>query len=178
MLAIHGIWADGALCLWAEDISALAASSALPSTGPAGTGTSTGRAGQAGRQAGRPSRAPRPHPFSASPDDVAGVIAGLAGPAGELAATAAEDDLTLWLPGTSHGPQASPELLTVADAAAWSTPGRVALGPWRVPALVFWPPEALQLLSVLGDHSSLTEASAAAAPAQQAVQGESVRYLA
>jgi SNF2 family DNA or RNA helicase len=193
MLVIHGIWSDGALCLWAEDAGALTASAApasaalahagQPSTGPASTGpsrTSPASTGQAspGRRVGRPSRAPRPHPFAASPDDVAEVIAGLAGPAGELAAMAAEDDLTLWLPGTALGPQASPELMTVTDAAAWSTPGRVTLGPWRLPALVFWPPEALQLLSVLGDHSSLTEASVAAAPAQQAVQGESVRYLA
>ena len=45
MLVIHGIWAYGALQVWAED-------SALPAQAPP--------------RRGRPSRAPRPHPFAAA----------------------------------------------------------------------------------------------------------------
>ena len=47
MLVVHAIWAYGALQVWAED-------SALPAQAPP--------------RAGRPSRAPRPHPFAAQPD--------------------------------------------------------------------------------------------------------------
>ena len=54
MLVIHGIWARGALCLWAED-------SALPASGPPPPG-------------GRPSRAARPHPFAADPDVLADAL--------------------------------------------------------------------------------------------------------
>jgi SNF2 family DNA or RNA helicase len=177
MLAIHGIWADSALCLWAEDASALAAIPAAPAAAawaPAAPG-----AGRPARpRAGRPSRAPCPHPFASPQDTVAEVVAGLGGPAGDLAATAADDELTLWLPGAASGPQASPELMTVSDAPARVPGGRMALGPWRVPALAFGPQAALVLLSVLGDRTSLAGASTTAGPVLQAVQGESVRYLA
>ena len=54
MLVIHGIWARDALCLWAEDSARPVTSAAAP---------------------GRPSRAPRPHPFAADPETIAGALA-------------------------------------------------------------------------------------------------------
>ena len=66
MLVIHGIWARGALCLWAEDARR-----------PARTPES-----QDGGPAGRRSRAPRPHPFAADPETIAGALASLGDAAG------------------------------------------------------------------------------------------------
>jgi len=54
VLVIHGIWAYGALQVWAED-------SMLPAQAPP--------------RAGRPVRAPRPHPFAAAPDVLADSLA-------------------------------------------------------------------------------------------------------
>jgi hypothetical protein len=53
MLVVHGIWAYGALQLWAED-------PALPARAPA--------------RAGRPSRAPRPHPFAVPAAELADAL--------------------------------------------------------------------------------------------------------
>ena len=72
MLVIHGIWANGALCLWAED-----------SHGPAQVPVPPGR---------RPSRAPRPHPFASDPDALAELLAGRPGPFPGLARKAVEDE--------------------------------------------------------------------------------------
>jgi len=87
VLVIHGIWAYGTLSLWAED-----------SAGPA----------RAAPRPGRPSRAPRPHPFAAGLDDLADTVAELAGSASDLARKAVEDELTLRLPSAPDGPLASP----------------------------------------------------------------------
>src|SRR5580692_10623404 len=92
MLVIHGIWAYGALQVWAED-------SGLPAQAPP--------------RAGRPSRAPRPHPFAAPPDVLADALAdALAGTsADDLPHKTVDDEVTLRLPSTTDGPLASPELL-------------------------------------------------------------------
>src|SRR5215472_8632397 len=96
MLAVHGIWAYGALQVWAED-------SALPARAAAVTG--------------RPSRAPRPHPFAAPSHVIADALADvlsagpLAGAAADLIRKAVDEELTLRLPSTPLGPLASPELL-------------------------------------------------------------------
>ena len=142
MLVIHGIWTRDALCLWAED-------SALPASPPAPAG-------------GRPSRAAQPHPFAAGPDvlaDALGVLGDSLGTPGgglrDLAAKAAADELTLWLPSAGAGPSAAPELIRPegpAGAAGGSRPGRgrrSALGCWRVPALAFGPAAALTILAGL-----------------------------
>ena len=97
MLVIHGIWAYGTLNLWAED-----------SAGPA----------RAKPRPGRPSRAPRPHPFAGGLDALADAVAELAGSASDLARKAIEDELTLLLPSTLDGPLASPGLVREAGAAA------------------------------------------------------------
>jgi SNF2 family DNA or RNA helicase len=138
MLVIHGVWAYGALQVWAED---------------------SARPAQAPPRAGRPSRAPRPHPFAVAPGELADALAGAG--AGDLAGKAVDDELTLRLPSVTDGPLASPELVRPAaeDAAETPAPGRrVALAAWRVPVLVFEPPAAAALLSSLA-------ALAAAGPA-------------
>ncbi len=88
MLIIHGIWAYGALQVWAED-------SVLPAQAPP--------------RAGRPSRAPRPHPFAAPPGELADSLADAG--VGDLARKAVDDEFTLRLPSRADGPLASPELV-------------------------------------------------------------------
>src|ERR1700733_150291 len=108
MLVIHGIWAYGGLQVWAED-------SALPALAPP--------------RGGRPSRAPRPHPFAVSPAGLAAARADALAPAphgagiGDLARKAVDDEVTLRLPATPDGPLASPEL------APPPAPGGAAPGP-------------------------------------------------
>jgi hypothetical protein len=82
MRVIHGIWARGALCLWAEDPG-------LPAAVPL----------------------PALHPFACQAAELADVLAALPGPAGEAARKAVNDELTLQLPSAGNGPLASPELI-------------------------------------------------------------------
>ena len=130
MLVIHGVWAYGALQVWAED-------SALPAHAPP--------------RPGRPSRAPRPHPFAVPAGELADALA--AAGAGDLARKAVDDELTLRLPSAADGPQASPELVRPPAEEAPDASGarRVALAPWRVPSLVFEPSAAMALLPPLAD---------------------------
>src|SRR5436190_13158421 len=90
MLVVHGLWAYGASYLWAED-------STLPAAAPP--------------QAGRLSRAPRPHPFALQASGLARALARLPELAVGLAGQAADDELTLRLPSGTSGPLASPELI-------------------------------------------------------------------
>ena len=115
MLVIHGIWTRDALCLWAED-------SALPASLPVPAG-------------GRPSRAARPHPFAAGPDvlaDALGVLGdapgNLRGSLRDLAAKAAADEVTLWLPSAGPAPAAAPELIGQAGLAG-ERDGEVPVAP-------------------------------------------------
>jgi superfamily II DNA or RNA helicase len=124
MLVVHGIWAYGAVQLWAEDPS-------LPAL--------------ARRRQGRPSRAPRPHPFAASAAGLADALAALPGPAPELGAKAVDDELALRLPTADDGPHPSPELGREPPG------GKAVLGAWRVPVLVFEPLAAAELLAALGE---------------------------
>ena len=130
MLVIHGFWEYGALQVWAED-------SALPAHAPP-------------RQ-GRPSRAPRPHPFAVPAGELADALT--AAGAGDLARKAVDDELTMRLPSAADGPQASPELVRPAAEELPDAPAarRVTLAPWRVPVLVFEPPAAMALLPLLAD---------------------------
>src|SRR6266702_4523206 len=144
MLVVHGIWAYGACYLWAED-------STLPAQAPP--------------RPGRPSRAPRPHPFACDPVALEE----------ELAEAAFADELTLWLPSTPAGPRASPELVRAEDAAALRGPqavpprqGRQALAAWRVPALALEPAAAADLLEA---------ASGEAGHCGAFVPGGSLRYF-
>jgi SNF2 family DNA or RNA helicase len=130
MLVIHGVWAYGALQVWAED-------SVLPAQAPP--------------RVGRPSRAPRPHPFAAPPGELADSLADAG--AGDLARKAVDDELTLRLPSRADGPLASPELVrpSADDPLDTSAGRRIALAPWRVPVLVFEPAIATALLPALAD---------------------------
>jgi SNF2 family DNA or RNA helicase len=130
MLVIHGIWAYGALQVWAED---------------------SARPARAQSRVGRPSRAPRPHPFAVAPGELADVLAGAG--VGDLAAKAVDDELTLRLPSAADGPLASPELVRprAEDPAGTPAAGRIALAGWRVPVLVFEPAAAMTLLPALAD---------------------------
>jgi SNF2 family DNA or RNA helicase len=139
MLVIHGVWAYGALQVWAED---------------------SARPAQAPPRAGRPSRAPRPHPFAVAPGELADALA-RAG-AGDLAGQAVDDELTLRLPSVTDAPLASPELVRPSAEDAVETPAparRVALAPWRVPVLVFEPAAATAVLPALAALSSAGPAS-------------------
>ena len=140
MLVVHGIWAYGAAQVWAED-------SRLPPQAPP--------------RRGRPSRAPRPHPFAAPPDVLADALAdALAGTsAGDLPHKTVDDEVTLRLPSTTDGPLASPELLirpaeadgVTSAAGVTGAAGRPSLALWRVPVLVFEPAAAASLLAVLAE---------------------------
>src|SRR6185437_13108436 len=134
MLVVHGTWAYGAPVVWAED---------------------SGPPPQAPPRRGRPSRAPRPHPFAAQPGALADALAdGLSGSrARDLPRKAVDDEITLHLPSTAGGPLGSPELPSqpvAADGAA-SAAGPPSLAAWRVPVLVFEPAVALEVLAALAD---------------------------
>jgi SNF2 family DNA or RNA helicase len=148
MLVIHGAWAYGALSLWAEDSAGPAAAPPRP---------------------GRPSRAPRPHPFAAGTDVLADMVEELAGSAADLARKAADDELTLSLPSLADGPLASPALIRESGAGPSRAAARPGLAAWRVPALTFEPGAALDLLGALGEPG---------ARSSRAVTGGSVLYLA
>jgi SNF2-related domain/SNF2 Helicase protein/Helicase conserved C-terminal domain len=115
MLVIHGIWARGALSLWAEESERAAAWPA---------------ANAARRRTVLPSpqdgsRPPEPHPFSAAPSVLSDAFADFGEAMSDLVRKATEDELTLWLPDSAAGPQASPEL-ALSDAASDITRPRVS----------------------------------------------------
>ncbi len=149
MRVIHGIWADQALCLWAEDPG-------LP---------------QVRRAAPREARArpiPGPHPFACQAAELADLLAALPGAAGEAVRKAVDGELTLQLPSAGGGPLASPELIR-PDAPGSPGPGprgRVSLAGWRVPVLALQPAAALDLLGAVGHLGDL------------AAEGGSLPYLA
>jgi hypothetical protein len=128
MIVIHGVFAYGALQVWAEDPS-------LPALAPP-------RQGRASRPS-RPSRAPRTHPFAAQAVELADV---LAEPLPDLARKTVDDELTLRLPTVGDGPLASPEL------GRPQSEGRVTLVAWRVPVLVFEPAAAAEMLAFFADR--------------------------
>ncbi|HEV2258149.1 MAG TPA: hypothetical protein VGS06_33875, partial [Streptosporangiaceae bacterium] len=99
MHVIHGLWARGALCLWAEDPS---------------------------RPAAPPGRSPEPapHPFACQAAELADVLAALPGAGGEAARKAVNDELTLQLPSAAGPlrPLASLELVRPPAPPAPSAP--------------------------------------------------------
>jgi len=141
---IHGIWAQGTLCIWAEDPELRRVS--WPGSGG--------------------SRLSRPHPFACQPPEIADLLAGLAGlwgPVADAVRKAVGDELTLQLPSAGNGPLASPELARSdpepADPVRRGPAGRVSLAGWRVPVLAFEPAAALD---VLGGISQLDDPVAVA----------------
>jgi SNF2 family DNA or RNA helicase len=132
MLVVHGIWAYGALQVWAEDAEP-------PRLAPP--------------RRGRPSRAPRPHPFTAPPDVLADALAAVLADTGasDLARKAFDDEIVLRLPATADGPLASPELPPAEAAEGTPSGGRPSLAGWRVPVLAFEPAAALAVLAALAE---------------------------
>jgi superfamily II DNA or RNA helicase len=148
MLVIHGVWAHGALCLWAEDPERPAtAESAPPGV-----------------------RLLRPHPFACPAAELADLVAGWPGApdaVADAARKAVHDELTLPLPTAAGGPLASPEL--VRPAGNELRRGRISLASWRVPVLAFAPAAALAVLDALGGSGQ---------PDDPATAGGSLAYLA
>src|SRR5580704_294790 len=150
MRVIHGIWAHGALCLWAEDPDLPAVSASAP----------------------HDVRLTRPHPFACQAAELADMLAGpgLGQATGDAARKAVHDELTLLLPSLGGGPLASPELLRpepLESAAGPARRGRVSLGSWRVPVLAFGPAAALEVLGGLASPDDVA-----------ATPGGSLAYLA
>ncbi len=172
MLAIHGIWADGALSLWAEDADRLA-------TASGGVRPGVGRGG----------RTPRLHPFAAPVGLLADVLAGSGDVAADLARKAADSELTLWLPGTAGSPLVSPDLIACCGAAGpdprSGQAARPVLAPWQVPALRFDPAAALAVLALVTQSAVIEPGvvepgaiSLPAAPAERGAAAGSMHYLA
>src|SRR6267154_4706131 len=130
MRVIHGVWAHGALCLWAEDPDL----PPLAAAGPSGV------------------HLPRPHPFACQAAELADMLAGsppgsASTTAGDAARKAVHDELTLQLPSAGGGPLASPELVRPEAPGTPDAPGgpgapaapvparrgRVSRAGWRVP---------------------------------------------
>ena len=162
MRVIHGVWARGALCLWAEDPDLPEAPGPSPRSGDLSAG-------------------PAPHPFACQAAELADVLAALPGPVGEAARKAVDGELVLQLP-SAFGPVrplASPELVRPdalrsgpgqsgpgQSSPGQARPGRVRLAGWRVPALALDPAAALDLLGAVGRLGELV------------VPGASLPYLA
>src|SRR5205809_7085442 len=165
MRVIHGVWAHGALCLWAEDPDLPPRSGAIPS-GPAPFGTVPSGV-----------HLPRPHPFACQAAELADLLASSPGsastPTGDAVRKAIHDELTLQLPSAGGGPLASPELVrpeapgipgvpVTPGASVPARCGRVSLASWRVPVLALGPAAALALLrgSGLGGPAGSADESA------------------
>jgi superfamily II DNA or RNA helicase len=156
MRVIHGVWAHGALCLWAEDPDLPPASVAAPS-------------GSTPHDV----HLPRPHPFACQAAELADMLAGRPGAVGDAARKAIHDELTLQLPSAGGGPLASPELvrpeppgpgLPAEPARRGAAPyrlsrGRISLASWRVPVLAFGPAAALAVLGGTGQPDDVAAAA-------------------
>jgi len=141
MLAIHGIWSDARLHLWAEDSDKPRAAASPPG-------------GQVSA-----------HPFAAAADLLSDVLAEFGDPVSDLVRKATEAELTLWLPAASSGPLASPDCQAADGAgeggnnsrARQTRPGRVRMQPWQVPAVSFEPAAALALLPAIAQPGARSE---------------------
>ena len=161
MRVIQGVWAHGALCLWAED----------PDLPPA-PGTELAGTAPSGVQL------PQPHPFACQAAELADMLAERPG-SQEAVRKAVHDELILQLPTAGAGPLASPELVRPEAAGAPGAPGhpaaarrsRVSLASWRVPVLALGPAAALVVLCDSGLGGS-------GPPDEGAIAGGSLTYLA
>jgi SNF2 family DNA or RNA helicase len=170
MRVIHGIWAHGALCLWAEDPDLLRLAASDPVhpdlVHPDPVHADPAHPEPAAAGSGLP-----PHPFACHAPELAGLLAVLAGPAAEAVHKAVDAELTLQLPTAGGRPLASPGTVTAGPEPARPGPRgarpRVSLASWRVPAAAF---EAAAALDVLGGLGQLDDAAV--------IAGGSLPYLA
>ncbi|MER5350141.1 DEAD/DEAH box helicase [Kitasatospora sp. NPDC002551] len=150
MYALHALWrADGRLAVWAEDAAVYRGDA------PAGAG----RGGAA-------------HPFACPAGEVARLLGAVGPGLGWLAEQAAERWTGLLLPTLGDRPVPSPDLPVGAVRRG------LALGAWRVPALLFDRSQAAQLLGALHDPHwpGATVQLPDGTPAELAY-GASVRWL-
>ncbi|MGA5818621.1 SNF2-related protein [Kitasatospora sp. NPDC094028] len=154
MFVLHALWrADGRLALWAED--ARAYPRALTSTTP---------------RSDRP--APHAHPYACPAGELAALLGGIGPGLGWLAAQAPERWAGLLLPTVGALPAPSPDLAVTPPR------GGAVLTPWRVPALLFEPGAAAQLLGEVFDpHWAVTDADLPGTGRVEVVHGPSLRWL-
>ncbi|MFG3226522.1 SNF2-related protein [Kitasatospora sp. NPDC048194] len=151
MFVLHALWrADGRLALWAEDARA--------------------HPGTAEPQPERP--APRAHPYACPAGELAAVLGGIGPGLGWLASQAPERWATLLLPTVGAHPAPSPDLPVTPPR------GGAHLSPWRVPALLFDPPAAAQLLGEVHDpHWAVTVTDLPGTGRVEVVHGPALRWL-
>ncbi|RAG80406.1 hypothetical protein DN069_38330, partial [Streptacidiphilus pinicola] len=149
MFALHGIWrADERLALWAED----AARPIAPPDTEAGL-----------------------HPFACPPAALRALLSAVGPGLAWLTEQAAEDDTRLLLPTAEGTPLPSPE---IDFPSPHERRAAARLTPWRVPSLLFTPPQAAQLLGAL--HSPDRQAVHPDLPGlgpTEAAYGASLRWL-
>jgi non-specific serine/threonine protein kinase len=135
VFALHGVWTvDRRLALWAEDARLLAESAGLPAGGSAG--------------------APH-HPYACPASVLAELLAAVGPSLAWLAARAQHDRVVLQLPVRGGGvPVPSPDLSTLGMRAPAGGSVQPALVRFGVPALLFCPDEAAQLLGELAAPGS------------------------
>ena len=149
MLVIHGVWAHGALCLWAED----PARPATAESAPPGV------------------RLPRPHPFACPAAELADTGGRLARGRGRGGGRGPQGRPRRADPAAAHGRPAGrwPRRNSSGPPRNELRRGRVSLAGWRVPVLAFAPAAALAVLDALGGSGQ---------PDDPATAGGSLAYLA
>ncbi|KJS61269.1 DEAD/DEAH box helicase [Streptomyces rubellomurinus] len=154
MFVLHALWrADDRLALWAED--ARGYPRALTGAAP---------------RADRP--APHAHPYACPAGELATVLGGIGPGLGWLAAQAPERWAGLLLPTVGALPAPSPDLPVTPPR------GGAVLTPWRVPALLFEPGAAAQLLGEIFDpHWAVTDADLPGTGRVEVVRGPALRWL-
>ena len=146
-MLVHGVWAGDGLAFWAE------------STDTTGAPPS------------RTSAAPRPHPHAVPASALAAFLAEAAGQnsapreaAGQDGAPGEARELILLLPGSAREPLPSPETGRLVEVS------RPKLRPWRVPAVVPSPADALRVLEARTETATLRHWAAVAAFARDLVR--------
>ena len=151
VLVAHGIWAYGAVQLWAED-------PALSAHAPP--------------RIGRPSRAPRRHPFACGAAELADALVALGAPTADLARKAVDDELTLRLPTTGDGPLASPELTRPHNPLNFQVTAVCPAARGRQ-----WPPGGFRRSTFESDAAAGLLTALAGAQFAELTSGGSIGYL-
>nr|WP_207129456.1 DEAD/DEAH box helicase [Actinocatenispora comari] len=134
MLALHGLWTvDRRVALWAEDARLLAESTRVTAAGSAGA---------------------LDHPYACSAPALAELLSAVGPALGWLATRARYGRVVLQLPVQGGLPVPSPDLSTLGVRAPAAGTAEASLVRFGVPALLFDPDEAAQLLGELAAPGS------------------------